>query len=303
MDLNRIKYFITLAEQLHFGRAADLLYISQSSLSYHISELERELGVRLFVRSKRRVTLTSAGIAALPLAKELQDDAERFCSIAQSGLKDPTPETLRICFDSSFERFDLLGIAKAITSLHATYPHLKISFGLKELPDLMAATESMDFDIGFGILRNDERAKELLNTLPLYEDSLSLVYNAEMVSGAEIRDLLQSQPLYLTQNDIRWTDYILNILGDYGTVPTPTLMNNFSDILTHVYLGEGITILPYTQYRAEAVTRPGLQSIPMKNDSCLLRTCAFWAKGNYNYAITMLLSSIQISPEVSSLFG
>ena len=88
-----------------------------------------------------------------------------------------------------------------------------------------------------------------------------------------------------------------------GTVRTPILLENFSDILTHVYFGEGITILPYTQYKAEAVTRPGLKSIPLDGDACMLRTCAFWAKGNYDYAITTLLSGIQISPQVSSLFG
>ena len=53
MELRRIQYFVTLAQYLHFSQAADHLYISQSSLSYHIAELELELGVQLFVRNKR----------------------------------------------------------------------------------------------------------------------------------------------------------------------------------------------------------------------------------------------------------
>ena len=131
MDLSRIRYFITLAEQLHFGRAADQLYISQSSLSYHISELERELGVSLFIRNKRKVLLTSAGAALLPVAKELQQTSERLLHLAKSGLQEPQPQTLRICFDSSFECFDLLGIARSVSDLRAAYPDLKITFSLK----------------------------------------------------------------------------------------------------------------------------------------------------------------------------
>lgn len=302
MDLNRVKYFITLAEQLHFGRAADQLYISQSSLSYHISELERELGVTLFTRSRRKVLLTSAGAALLPIARELQADAERL-EQAASNPRDDQPETLNICFDSSFERFDLLGIAQSIFHLRASYPNLQITFTLKELPDLLVATENMECDIGFGILRNDEKADELLNTLPLYEDPFCLVHGLDAQDYVEPSQILANQPLYLTKNDPRWTDYILNILTGQGISLRPVLMDNFSQILTHVYLGEGVTILPHTQCRAEAMTRPGLRGIPLEGPAYLLRTCAFWAKGNYNYAITLLLSGIQISPEVASLFG
>lgn len=303
MDLNRIRYFITLSEQLHFGRAADLLYISQSSLSYHISELERELGLCLFTRSKRKVMLTSAGIALLPAAKEIQRAAERLERLAESELQEPRPEVLRICFDASFERFDLLGLAKAVSNLREVYPRLEISVSNQELPELLTSVEAMKADIGFGILRNDERASEMLNTLPLFEEPLSLVYNCDVVGGQGAREILSTQPLYLTSGDARWTDYIVNILAEYGAARTPILLANFSDILTHVYFGEGVTILPHTQYKAEALTRPGLKSIPLEGDACILRTCAFWAKGNYNYAITTLLSGIQISSEVSSLFG
>ena len=69
MNINSLKYFITLAEQLHFGRAADMLFISQSTLSYHINELENELGIKLFTRNNRKVLLSSTGAAILPLAK------------------------------------------------------------------------------------------------------------------------------------------------------------------------------------------------------------------------------------------
>src|SRR5258707_12873205 len=83
VDLRLVRYFLVMAEELHFTAAARRLYVSQPALSNQIRRLENQLGAQLFDRSARGVTLTAAGEAFLPHARNP-------IAAISSGIADPT---------------------------------------------------------------------------------------------------------------------------------------------------------------------------------------------------------------------
>lgn len=89
MEFRHLRYFLVLAEELHFGRAARRLSISQPPLSLNIKQLEASLGARLFTRNSKEVRLTDAGKAFAPKARALLDqagDAARHARAVDQGL-------------------------------------------------------------------------------------------------------------------------------------------------------------------------------------------------------------------------
>jgi DNA-binding transcriptional LysR family regulator len=85
VELRQLSYSVAVAEELHFGRAAERLHIAGPSLSQQISHLERELGTQLLVRDRRHVELTPAGSQFLSDAREVLDAASPAFDQARKG--------------------------------------------------------------------------------------------------------------------------------------------------------------------------------------------------------------------------
>lgn len=96
VPIHVIRYFCVLAEELHFGRAAERLNIAPPSLSQQIGKLETQLGFRLFDRTPRKVELTVHGRDLLPLARRVQDDHEQLLSWARSARSEEEAPVIRV---------------------------------------------------------------------------------------------------------------------------------------------------------------------------------------------------------------
>ena len=95
MELRHLRYFVAVAEELHFRRAAERLHIAQPAVSEQVRKLEEELGVRLLNRTQRRVELTDAGAALLREARRVLEQAEVARQAARTA-RDRATTCLRI---------------------------------------------------------------------------------------------------------------------------------------------------------------------------------------------------------------
>jgi DNA-binding transcriptional LysR family regulator len=113
----QLRYFVALAEKLHFGRAAEALHISQPPLSRAIRALEARLGVALFVRTRRHVALTAEGARLLEEARRVQAQLERVCTELR-GMAAGERGRLRIGFVSLADYGVLPGLLKDYKAAH-----------------------------------------------------------------------------------------------------------------------------------------------------------------------------------------
>ncbi len=131
LDLRHLRYFVAVAETLHFGRAARQLNISQPPLSQQIQALEAHLGVPLFERTKRRVALTSAGVYLLPEAQRILRDVVRIAEQTQEASQGLTGH-LRIGFNFSAPLHPVT--SKLLQKFRLQYPRIKLELVLHERP-------------------------------------------------------------------------------------------------------------------------------------------------------------------------
>ncbi|GAB3615653.1 LysR substrate-binding domain-containing protein [Okibacterium endophyticum] len=145
MDLRQMEYFIALADERHFTRAAELARISQSGLSAAIRTLEDELGTRLFDRTTRSVEPTEAGYALLPFARAMLEQA--------AGARDAVVKAGRAVTGSlkigAEQCLGFVDIASLLERFHRRHPLVETQFVQAGSHELMESTRKGALDIAF----------------------------------------------------------------------------------------------------------------------------------------------------------
>jgi DNA-binding transcriptional LysR family regulator len=147
LDLKSLNCFVVLAEELHFGRAAEKLHISQPPLSLKIRALETELGLQLFQRSSRRVELTHSGHILLIEARRVLRDAEQLVKLATS-LELGEAGSLAIGFNALLA-YRLM--PQLVSAFSERYPQVKVT--LHEMVSSEQVVALMEHQIDVGLLR------------------------------------------------------------------------------------------------------------------------------------------------------
>ena len=146
MELRQLKYFVKAAETLNFSEAAKALFVTQSTLSGGIRQLEEAMNVQLFQRNSRVVTLTEAGEELMPYAVQALHAADT-CYDRIRDLQDMLTGTLNIGVTFSFSPI----LTETLLTFMKQYPHVKLNIHYKSMAELMEMLQGrkLDFVLAF----------------------------------------------------------------------------------------------------------------------------------------------------------
>ncbi|MGM9709703.1 MAG: LysR family transcriptional regulator [Prevotella sp.] len=172
MELRQLKYFLKVSETLNFSLASKELFITQSTLSQQISQLERELDQKLFQRNSHKVMLTEAGHTLLPLARDTVNSADA-CVLRLQELKAILVGELNIGVTFSFSSI----ATETLMDFLKKYPNVKLNVcyaSMEELMDKLVRHE-LDFVLAFRPSVRDERIESHV----LFNNRLAAIVNEQ----------------------------------------------------------------------------------------------------------------------------
>lgn len=261
--LRHFSYFLAVADELHFGKAAERLGMSQPPLSQQIQTLEKSLGVRLFERSRQRVQLTREGAALLAPVRQFMEHAQRLqqaVTDARLGRNDVV--TIGVINSALFEIMPrLMEIAKQ------RYSHLSVTMVEMKTFDALAAVQSGDIDIA--LTRYDDRASSL-EVRPIVRDHLVLVLPANhrltKLSRVPLRELADENfVLFPRRSSPSFFDQITAACRHAGF--SPHIAYDVSSVVSQIaFVGCGVAVgmVPSHSMRfggADVVFRPLAETI------------------------------------------
>ena len=141
MELRQLKYFVKAAELLNFSEAAKALFVTQSTLSQQIRQLEQEMGVQLFQRNSHMVMLTESGQELLPLAQHTLHSADS-CQERMNDLQQLLVGTLNIGVTFTFSPM----LTETLLAFMKRYPKVRLNIYYKPMEELMEMLEKHEVD-------------------------------------------------------------------------------------------------------------------------------------------------------------
>ncbi len=260
MELRQLKYFVKSAEYLNFSVAAKHLYITQSTLSQQIKQLEFELGFELFLRNSRHISLTEAGEEFLPFARRTIQDAEDGVQRLYD-LQNVKTGTLRVGVTYSLSTV----LTEGVMSFMKEFPGIRLEIFYKTVDELLVLLREhkVDFILSYKPLFDAPD----VDSMPLFENTLALVVAKEHKLAGRKKIKLQELPgipLVLPSKGLQARMMLDKLLEGSSVQLTSNLELNETNILLQVVAtGCYATILSTsavfgkTRFRAIQLDEPG----------------------------------------------
>jgi DNA-binding transcriptional LysR family regulator len=264
MELRHLRYFVAVAEELHFRRAAERLHVAQPAVSEQVRKLEDELGVRLLNRTQRSVSLTDAGAAMLEEARRVLMQAERAMAAARDA-RDSAATRLRVGYlpDSL-----PLVVPRALQDLGKSMPNVQISLETGAARTLIEEVRAGRIDAA--VVSLPAPTNGLQRTLLGSQSAVVAMPVMHPHATADAIDLERLAPerIVMLPREVNpaFYDGVLSVCRDAEISPAiaHTLEPRVELALLAVSAGAGLAILPESV--AGSVTVPGIRFVPLAAD-------------------------------------
>ena len=261
MELRHLRYFVAVAEELHFRRAAERLHVAQPAVSEQVRKLEQELGVRLFDRTQRSVSLTTAGAALLEEARHVLRHAEVATQAARTA-GDRATMRLRIGYLAD----SLPGnVPRALRQLAVSTPNVQVDLETGPALRLIEELRAGRLDAVVGALPAPTNG---LRVTPLYHQhavAVLPVTHPHALDDAVSLEMLAPERLVVLPREVNpaFHNAVVGICRDAGLAPTLVTVPEprVEHVLLSVAAGAGMALVPDSV--AERCTIPGLRFVPL----------------------------------------
>jgi LysR family transcriptional regulator, hydrogen peroxide-inducible genes activator len=258
MNLRDLKYLIAVAETEHFGHAAARCYVSQPTLSGQIKKLEQELGVTLFERTNRSVSITPIGAEIVRHAKLILEQADVIKQLAQAQ-RDPLAGALRV---GAIPTVSPYLIPLILLPLKRKYPQMRLVLS-EEITDMLTQ-RLLEHQIDVAILATDVKEPEL-EVMPLFEEPFWLAHprDHEIYNKDEItrRDLSHLDLLLLADGHCL-TEQVMDVCRFRESAADSEMADlraaSLETLLQLVGAGFGCTLVPALAVRGAWTTDSGI---------------------------------------------
>jgi DNA-binding transcriptional LysR family regulator len=251
MLFRQLEYFVAVAREKHFARAAEACYVSQPALSAAIAKLERELNVTLINRGHNYEGLTAQGERLVVWAKRILAEQDAFkaeVAAVQSGITG----TLRLGADPTASTT----LALPVAAFCAAHPLARVQVRSRQSTKELAR-QLRDFELDVAIAHFASEDQDGLQVVPLYREKyMLLVSGDQVVSQTSTMTWAEAahMPLALLTPDMRIRQRIDEIFAEKGvTVPPQVETDSIASLYAHVGVGDWASIVPHTWLRAMPV--------------------------------------------------